>query len=880
MGYRHTAIVASAAFGLLAIGLAAPAGATATSAGGTNTRSHMVPLASRPASTAVAAKTSDPNHLTVTLQLADSNPAAVAALTTTRGLTGSQRRTRLDAVGPSAASRAQVVAAARAMGLTVTDQNQFAVTVSGQTARVNTLFGTSPAMPPGGQRRMSTAGGAVVPATLRGLVKFAISSAQTVPLQRPMLTASAGTQQPAMLSPLPGEVNGAIARTLYGAPASTGVIGPRQLTIATLQFSGWDPSALSTFVATQVPGLSDPVISGQYTGIGIAGANPSLPDATGGDIEVALDQESLIATAPNAAQRAYVAPNDGLLSTYLTALNTVASDAGTVSPPITALSISWGQCETNYSANELTAIDSAFASLTAAGVTVFAASGDSGAFDCGGSLGVDYPASSPYVVGVGGLTTDPTNPTAPIESVWWHNSSGGGGGVSVMEAQPAWQTSTAPSAHRLVPDISLTADPNQGFFTIYTTDTAQCALPSGCLVGVGGTSLASPLAAATLADLQMSLGAATSGQLGVIQPYLYDAQSTDLRLDVASGSRSFRDILSGTNGSYSAGIGYDKASGLGAPNWTNLANWLYLGIDVVAPKYATTREVPITATAIRSVSVSGAYSVGFSAGGGSAPAACPAPTSVSAPITATAGQDGLQPIWVRYRERNGSCLGGYAMTFVDTAKPNAHSTAAVTAPTSNTVNFRWSASDGAGSGVASYNVSITRLGAGLVKTLTSTTATSAAMNLVRGSTYISAVTAIDRAGNRSTTSTARVSVPLSVAWFRFSAGWVTSTNLGSVALESVSSATRTATASLTFTAKQYRLLITTCNSCGRAAIYLDGKYKTTISTYSTTTKNLVVGYAVNFAKAGRHTITVKVLRTKVYASHGYGVILDGLTAIN
>ncbi len=873
MGYRQTTIIASATFGLLAIGLAAPAGATATSGGGTNTRSHIVPLASRPASTAVAAKTSDPNHLTVTLQLADSNPAAMAALTTTRGLTGSQRRTRLDAAGPSAASRAQVVAAARAMGLTVTDQNQFAVTVSGQTAMVNTLFGTSPSMPPGGQRRLTTAGGAVVPSALRGLVKFAISSAQTVPLQRPMLVTAAGAQQPATLSVLPGEVTGPIARTLYGAPASSGVIGPRQLTIATLQFSGWDPSALSTFVATQVPGLSDPVGSGQYTGIGIAGANPTSPDGGGGDVEVALDQESLIATAPNAAQRAYVAPNDGLLSTFVNALNTVASDAGTVSPPITALSISWGQCETNYAPSDLTAIDSAFASLTAAGVTVFAASGDSGAFDCGGSLGVDYPASSPYVVGVGGLTTDPTNPMAPIESVW----SGGGGGASVMESQPAWQTRAAPSAHRLVPDISLAADPNEGFFTIYTTDTALCTL-GWC--GVGGTSLASPLAAATLTDLQMSLGAATRGQLGVIQPYLYDAQSTDLRLDVASGSRSFRDILSGTNGSYSAGIGYDKASGLGAPNWTNLANWLYLGIDVVAPQYSTSRDVPITATATRSVSVSGAYSVGFSAGGGSAPAACPAPTSVSAPVTATAGQDGLQPIWVRYRERNGSCLGGYAMTFVDTVKPNALTTAAVTAPTSNTVNFRWSASDGAGSGVASYNVSITRLGAGLVKTLTSTTATSAAMNLVRGATYISAVTAIDRAGNRSTTSTARVSVPLSVAWFRFSAGWVTSTNLGSVALESVSSAARTSTASIAFTAKQYRLLITTCNYCGRAAIYLDGNYKAMINTYSATTKNLVVGYGVNFATAGRHTLVVKVLRTKVAASHGYSVILDGLTALN
>ena len=644
-------------------------------------------------------------------------------------------------------------------------------------------------------------------------------------------------------------------------------------------------------------------------------------------------------------------------STYLTALNRVASDAGTVSPPITALSISWGQCETNYSANELTAIDAAFANLTAAGVTVFAASGDSGAFDCGGSLGVDYPASSPYVIGVGGLTTNPASPSNPVESVWWDGSSGGGGGISVMEAQPSWQASAAPSAHRLVPDISLTADPNQGFFTICTANLSACGA-AWCLAG--GTSLASPLAAATLTDIQLDRGWATNGQAGLIQPALYDAQQSDVRFNTSAGSRGFRDILSGTNGSYSAGIGYDKASGLGAPNWTNLANWLYLGIDVVAPQYSTSRDVPITATATRSVSVSGAYSVGFSAGGGSAPAACPAPTSVSAPVTATVAQDGLQPIWVRYREVNGACIGGYAMTWVDTVAPAAAPTVSP-APNANgwnksnvTVTWHWSdsgtglnsgacasstlgagegsavavaancsdlagntghgssqvkvdktlpsavaalsmvsaggtsanlsfgGSDNAGgSGIASYSVTLTRVGtAGDIVNRTLASATPFQATLVRGATYVETVSTLDRAGNRSTAKTARLTVPLAVSSFAYRLSWGATYALGSIANVRKGSAVYTATAGIAFTAKQYRLLITTCNYCGRAAIYLDGNYKTMINTYSATTKNLVVGYGVNFATAGRHTLVVKVLRTKVAASHGYSVILDGLTALN
>src|SRR4029077_1909512 len=142
-----------------------------------------------------------------------------------------------------------------------------------------------------------------------------------------------------------------------------------------------------------------------YKAVFVDGGAPDDPG--GGDIEANLDQQSILSTAPSANQHAYFAPNSdaGFNDVFSAVLDDVlgTSHATAPDPHIVALSASWGLCENQNSPSAITALEPILKSLLAAGVTVFASSGDSGIYDCGGTpADVDYPASSPSVVGVGG----------------------------------------------------------------------------------------------------------------------------------------------------------------------------------------------------------------------------------------------------------------------------------------------------------------------------------------------------------------------------------------------------------------------------------------------------------------------------------------------
>src|SRR5205807_9358653 len=165
-------------------------------------------------------------------------------------------------------------------------------------------------------------------------------------------------------------------------------------------------------------------------------------DGAGGDEEVALDQDAILTTAPDATQVAYFASNSDGGDGYIHAIRKVGEDATANSTtgkplyPTVALSLSWGGCEASDSRTWLAAMDQALATTLAAGVTIFAASGDAGSEDCIDELGgsaafapaVDYPASSPYVVGVGGSSLRTSGNTS-VELGW----DGSGGGESAYE---------------------------------------------------------------------------------------------------------------------------------------------------------------------------------------------------------------------------------------------------------------------------------------------------------------------------------------------------------------------------------------------------------------------------------------------------------------
>ncbi len=204
---------------------------------------------------------------------------------------------------------------------------------------------------------------------------------------------------------------------------------------------------------------------------------------------------------------------------------------------VIAISMSWGGAEFSDEAD----YDGHFAA-SAGKVAFFASSGD-------GGTGVSWPASSPYVIGVGGtsLRFSPSGVVAN-ETAW----AGSGGGVSAYEKQPAYQAAyriARAAGMRAVPDVAYNADPASGFGVYMTSGTKR---PKGAWYVVGGTSAGAPQWAAIQA-----LGRAVS------LPALYADKAS------SAADSYFRDITSGANGGCgyycSARRRYDYVTGLGAP---------------------------------------------------------------------------------------------------------------------------------------------------------------------------------------------------------------------------------------------------------------------------------------------------------------------------
>ncbi len=341
-------------------------------------------------------------------------------------------------------------------------------------------------------------------------------------------------------------------KTIYGLNSTT-LTGSGQ-TLALFELDGYDPTDITAYEIQY--GLSAPTV----VPISVDGS-PNLCSGapcvhtvspSGNVVEVMLDIQMAIALAPGLSRLlVYEAANSfqGITQMY----DRIASDN-----LASVISTSWGLDEQSQNSLLLASETQSFQRMAIQGQTLFAASGDSGAFDHGGnsSVGVDDPASQPFVTGVGGtvLTGSVLNPT---ETVWnnGYNSlsgfySGGGGGVSVLWPIPSYQVGVpglASQTARNVPDVSLNADPSSGY-SMYV---------AGNWYKVGGTSAAAPLWAAMTSLMNQQRIAMGNGNLGFANPALYELGTS------TSASVVYRDITSGNNGFYSAGSGYDNASGWG-----------------------------------------------------------------------------------------------------------------------------------------------------------------------------------------------------------------------------------------------------------------------------------------------------------------------------
>jgi kumamolisin len=169
--------------------------------------------------------------------------------------------------------------------------------------------------------------------------------------------------------------------------------------------------------------LTNGDVQAYWTSIGIAPANhpkvivvgvnggsnrPSMNDGSA-TIENTLDVETVGGACPssNVTIILYIAPNSlnqfAPLLQYMYSTN-VTVDGVNYKPNI--ISCSWGASEIYFSSLQLSSINSILSTMSNAGITVCAATGDYGSNNGVGGTGnyVDFPSSNPYITAVGGTT--------------------------------------------------------------------------------------------------------------------------------------------------------------------------------------------------------------------------------------------------------------------------------------------------------------------------------------------------------------------------------------------------------------------------------------------------------------------------------------------
>lgn len=280
----------------------------------------------------------------------------------------------------------------------------------------------------------------------------------------------------------------------------------------------------------------------------------NLPATEG---EETLDVQWSSGVAPGAKIRIY-ASGSLQFSDLDRALDRILADLPAF-PGMRQLSISLGLGETFMPRGEVGTQHSKFLRLAAAGVNVFVSSGDAGSnpdgsgHGSGGPLQAEYGASDSCVIGVGGTSLM----LAANGSIWketgWPD---GGGGKSIYFKRPAWQKGLGVpgGTARLVPDVSLAADPNEGALVVFNGQVQQ----------IGGTSWSAPVWAGFCALINEARSKAGKPALPFLNPLIYQLLGKD----------GFRDVTAGSNGAFDAGPGYDMVTGVGVPNLAALVKAL------------------------------------------------------------------------------------------------------------------------------------------------------------------------------------------------------------------------------------------------------------------------------------------------------------------
>jgi pseudomonalisin len=496
--------------------------------------------------------------LTITLTLAPRNAAALKSLVAGphAALTPAQFNARY---APSLASVEAIRRWATASKLRVdsVSPNRLLVKLTGSSAGIASALHT-------GFARFSSArdgsfyaptGAASLPGALAPKVAAVLGLSSLAKLNIPHPAARSAASLKKVLSTLPASLSklGLSAPSLaypsqytpqqfwamYDAPAAQTGSG-QQLAIITDGDVSQSKADLTRFEST----FGLPAVTWNQINVGA----PSTD--TSGDDEWDLDSQYSTGFAPGVSKLdVYVGPSLSDSDILATINRWVTDDAAKQG------SFSAGECDLlAYVSGFTSGLDTVLEQAAAQGQTMFFASGDTGS-QCPAVTGVNgvpagipdtnYPASSPYGIGVGG--TSVLSPSGPTEIAWY----AGGGGLSPLEPKAAFQSATkvygvVASPLRAVPDVSLDADPESGYEVIV----------AGAEETIGGTSAGAPSWQGIWARAQGAHG----GALGFAGPVLYSTVP----------ATAFHDVQIGSNALYPAGPGYDLVTGLGTPDISKL----------------------------------------------------------------------------------------------------------------------------------------------------------------------------------------------------------------------------------------------------------------------------------------------------------------------
>ena len=446
--------------------------------------------------------------------------------------------------GPSESDYAAVLQFARANGLAVIDTpaNRLVLDVEGPAANIEKAFNISFGLyqHPTESRtfyapdREPSLDLDVPLLHISGLDNFALPHAKNV------RASQAGTQ--AQIGKTTGSGPGGqfIGSDMRAAYYGSGALDGAGQSVGLFEFAGYEISDVQNYFKKVKQPLNVPV-----KGVSVNGARLTCPPASCDDSEQVLDIEMAISMAPALSQVVvYVGNKDVSIFNQMAVDNTSKQ-----------VSCSWG-----WSDDE-TSLDPIFKQMAAQGQSVFVATGDNGSSTPGD---VVWPADDPYITAVGGTDLTTTGPGGAWKSeTGWNGSAGmpSKNGVPIPGYQKQkgviTQLNQGSKTLRNIPDVAAEANTNQ--YSCYD---------GSCSGGNGGTSYAAPQWAGYIAMANQQSLAGGGSTLGFLNPAIYK-----IGLGAAYDS-DFHDIISGSNGKYTAVTAFDLVTGWGSPNGASLINAL------------------------------------------------------------------------------------------------------------------------------------------------------------------------------------------------------------------------------------------------------------------------------------------------------------------